>query len=52
VSSDLFRVPFVIEPSTYGYAAAVVLVVTVASGLLVRHELDHMDLVSVLKTRE
>jgi putative ABC transport system permease protein len=52
VSSDLFRVPFVIDPSTYGYAAAVVLVVTAVSGLLVRRELDRMDLVSVLKTRE
>jgi putative ABC transport system permease protein len=52
VSSDLFRLPFVIEPSTYGYALAVVLVVTAASGLVVRHDLDHMDLVSVLKTRE
>jgi putative ABC transport system permease protein len=52
VSSDLFRVPFVIEPSTYGYALAVVLAITIASGLVVRRELDRMDLVAVLKTRE
>jgi len=52
VSSDLFRVPFVIAPATYGYAAAVVLVVTIGFGLLVRRELDRMDLVAVLKTRE
>jgi putative ABC transport system permease protein len=52
VSSDLFRLPFVIEPSTYGYAAAVVLVVTAVSGLLVRRQLDRMDLVGVLKSRD
>lgn len=52
MSSDLYRIPFVIEPATYGYAAAVVLVVTAASGLIVRRQLDRMDLVSVLKTKE
>ena len=36
VSSDLFRIPFIIEPSTFGYAASVVLIVSVGSGLIVR----------------
>jgi putative ABC transport system permease protein len=52
VSSDLFRVPFIIDPSTFGYAGAVVIVITAVSGLLVRRELDQMDLISVLKTKE
>jgi putative ABC transport system permease protein len=52
VSSDLFRVPFIIDPSTFGYAGAVVIVITAISGLLVRRELDRMDLISVLKTKE
>ena len=52
VSSDLFRIPYIIEASTFGYAAAVVIVVTAVSGLLVRRELDRMDLISVLKTKE
>lgn len=52
VSSDLFRVPFIIDAATFGYAGTVVIVVTVVSGLLVRRELDRMDLISVLKTRE
>lgn len=52
VSSDLFRLPFVIAPSTYGYAAVVVIVVTAVSGLLVRRQLDRMDLVGVLKSRD
>jgi putative ABC transport system permease protein len=52
MSSDLFRMPFVINPGTYGYAAMVVIVVTMVSGLLVRRELDRMDLVSVLKAQD
>jgi len=52
MSSDLFRLPFIIEPATLGYAAAVVIIVTSASGLLVRRQLDRMDLISVLKTKE
>src|SRR5690606_9422001 len=52
MSSELFRVPFVVAPSTYGYAAVVVIVVTAVSGLLVRGQLDRMDLVSVLKSAD
>jgi putative ABC transport system permease protein len=52
MSSDLFRLPFVIAPATFGYAALVVLVVTAGSGLLVRRQLDRMDLVAVLKSRD
>jgi putative ABC transport system permease protein len=52
MSSDLFRLPFVINAATYGYAGAVVIVVTAVSGLLVRRQLDRMDLVSVLKSQE
>lgn len=51
-ANDLFRVPLVILPSTYAFAALVVLVAATISGLLVRRKLDHMDLVEVLKTRE
>jgi putative ABC transport system permease protein len=52
MSSDLYRIPFIIAPATYGFAAAVVIVVTAVSGLLVRRELDRMDLIAVLKTKE
>lgn len=52
MSSDLFRLPFVIAPATYGYAAFVVIVVTAISGLVVRAQLDRMDLVAVLKDRD
>ncbi|MDH4164715.1 MAG: ABC transporter permease [Nitrospirota bacterium] len=52
LSSDLFRIPLVTERATYALAALVVLVSAAVSGLIVRHRLDHLDLVEVLKTRE
>jgi len=52
LQSDLFRVPLVIEMKTFSLAAAVVLASASISGLIVRHKLDHLDLVEVLKTRE
>ncbi|TAN43488.1 MAG: ABC transporter permease [Nitrospirae bacterium] len=52
LESDLFRIPVVIEPKTYALAAAVVIVSACLSGLIVRHRLDHLDLVAVLKTKE
>jgi putative ABC transport system permease protein len=50
--TELFRIPFVIEPATYGFAALVTLVAAVASGLVVRRRIDQLDLVAVLKTKE
>ena len=52
LSSDLYRIPLTTERATFSMAAAVVLVSAAVSGLIVRHRLDHLDLVEVLKTRE
>jgi putative ABC transport system permease protein len=52
VDSDLYQLPLVIHPSTYAFAAIVVLVAGVATALLVRRRVNDLDLVSVLKTRE
>ena len=52
LESDLFRIPLVIAPETYALAAAVVLVSASISALIVRHRLDHLDLVAVLKAKE
>jgi putative ABC transport system permease protein len=49
---ELFRIPLVINPSTYATAALVVLASAVVSGLIVRHGLDRLELVSVLKAKE
>jgi len=52
VASDIFRIPVVIEPATYSMAAAVVILSAAISGLIVRHRLDSLNLVEVLKARE
>ncbi|MCZ6795996.1 MAG: ABC transporter permease [Planctomycetota bacterium] len=52
LQSDLFRVPLVVEPRTYAFAALVVLVSAGISALIVRRRLDQLDLVAVLKTKE
>jgi putative ABC transport system permease protein len=52
IESDLFRLPVIVEPGTYSLAATVVVVSAFLSGLIVRHRLDHLDLVAVLKTKE
>jgi putative ABC transport system permease protein len=48
--SDLYRIPLVIERSTYSFAALVVLVAAVVSALIVARRLNRLDLVGVLKT--
>ena len=50
--TDLFRVPMVLTSRTCAFAALVVLVAAVASSLMVRRKLDHLDLVEALKTKE
>jgi putative ABC transport system permease protein len=50
--TDLFRVPMVLTKKTCAFAALVVLSAAVASSLLVRRRLDHLDLVEALKTKE
>lgn len=50
--TELYRVPLVIETSTYGIAMLIVLAAAVVSAAFVRRRLDRLDLVAVLKTRE
>jgi putative ABC transport system permease protein len=52
MSSDLFRLPLVVQPSSYAFAILVIVVATTASALLVARRLRQLDLVAVLKTRE
>lgn len=50
MSSEMFRLPFVIAPATFGMAGVVVLAVTIGSSLLVRRRIDRLNLPEVLKT--
>ncbi len=49
LASDLYRVPLVIEPRTYAYAALVILATTLLSSLLMVRFIRRLDLVSALK---
>jgi putative ABC transport system permease protein len=48
--SELYRIPLVIERSTYSLAALVVLSAALVSALIVARRLNRLDLVGVLKT--
>lgn len=50
--TELYRVPFVVDASTYGWAMVVTILATAVSALLVRRRVDRLDLIAVLKTRE
>jgi len=49
---ERFRLPADISPHRLAFALLVTVLAAAASGLLVRHRLDHLDLIGVLKTRE
>jgi putative ABC transport system permease protein len=50
--TELFRMPLVIAPWTYAFAASVTIASAVACGWAVGRQLRGLDLVSVLKTKE
>ena len=50
--TELYRIPLVIKPSTYGKAILIALTAAAFSALMVRKRLDRLNLIKVLKTRE
>jgi putative ABC transport system permease protein len=52
VDTEQMRMPITISLHTYAYAVTVVVMAATASALFVRRQLDRLDLVGVLKTRE
>jgi putative ABC transport system permease protein len=51
-NSELYRFPLVISQATYGFASVVTLVAALVSGAIIYRQLQDLDLVAVLKTRE
>jgi putative ABC transport system permease protein len=51
-TSDLYSIPLVLKPATFALASLIVLSTAFVSVMIVRRRLDHMNLVSVMKTRE
>jgi len=52
LQSELYRVPVHISAATYTFAGLTMVVSTLLSAWVVRHRIDRLDLVGVLKTRE
>ncbi|MEJ8566012.1 ABC transporter permease [Elongatibacter sediminis] len=51
-NTDLYRIPLVLGPGVYAFAALVVLVSFIVSGLMIWHSLGRLDMVAVLKSKE
>ncbi len=52
MQSELYQVPFLVEPATFARATVVVLGAVILSGAIVWRRIRHLDLIRVLKTRE
>jgi putative ABC transport system permease protein len=50
--TDLFSFPFVFDAATYARSALFVVAAVVIAALWVRRDVDRLDLVGVLKSRE
>ncbi len=51
-STDLYQIPTIFDPENFGSASIAVLAAAAVSGWLVKRDIDGIDLVSTLKTRE
>jgi putative ABC transport system permease protein len=51
-NNEIYRMTFAIETATIAWAWLTAIAATLGSALIVRHRLDRLDLVAVLKTRE
>ncbi|HEY5762703.1 MAG TPA: FtsX-like permease family protein [Rhodocyclaceae bacterium] len=52
LNTELYRVPLVFSPSTFGVALLTIVTAAIISGALVARRIKHFDLIAVLKTRE
>jgi len=52
MATELYRIPVIVDPSTLGLAAAIVLVSSTVAALFVVRRVRSLDLIAVLKTRE
>ena len=50
--SDLYRLPLVVSRASFAFALIVVAIAALISGWIIRRQLNQLDLIAVLKTRE
>ncbi|MCB1377413.1 MAG: FtsX-like permease family protein [Alphaproteobacteria bacterium] len=51
-TTELYRVPLIVNRSVYAYASLIVLAAAAVSAFVVRRRIDRLDMIEVLKTRE
>jgi putative ABC transport system permease protein len=51
-NTELYRLPLIVTKASYIFAFIVIAIAAIVSGLIVRRQLDRLDLIAVLKTRE
>lgn len=52
LQTELYRMPLVVRPASYAWAFLMVLFSAILSGFLVGRRIAHLDMISVLKSRE
>jgi putative ABC transport system permease protein len=52
MSNELYRIPMVVDQSTYGIAMVVTLAAALLTAAIIQRRLQRLDLIAVLKTRE
>ena len=50
--TEMYRMPIVVRPVTYTIAVTVAVLAALGSSLLVRRQLDRLDMVAVLKAAD
>jgi putative ABC transport system permease protein len=51
-NSELYRLPLIITKSNYAFTFVIVALAGSFSSLIIRRQINHLDLIAVLKTRE
>ena len=51
-NSELYRLPLIVTKATYAFTFVIVMIAAFGSGLIIHRQLNHLDLIAVLKTRE
>ena len=52
MGNELYRIPLVIDPSSYGISMSIILIAAFVSAAVVQLRIKQLDLIEVLKTRE
>ena len=52
MENELYRIPNIIFPDSYGISMSIILIAAVVSATIVQSKINHLNLLDVLKTRE